>query len=387
LTVNWFTNSAAPPQSTYENTVKSALSALGTRDALAEISTWRDYHPTPLRTLDSVAQELDLGSVWYKDESSRMGLGSFKALGGAYAILRELQRQHPGSTRDQLQSPPLADAIQGQTFICATDGNHGRSVAWGAGQFGCDSVIFLPAATSAGREAAIAQLGAKVVRVDGSYDDAVRLADEEARRNNWTVISDTSYPAYESIPIDIMHGYGVTAAEALRQLPPDTLPTHVFAQAGVGGFAASVCAYLWEELGENRPQFVVVEPTKAACCLETARAGTPTTVHDVHDTVMACLSAGDISLVAWAVLRQGANGFLAVPDQRAEEAMRALSGLPDAITAGESGCAGFAGLLEATADEAIRAAIGLNSESRVLLFGTEGATDPVIYERIVGRPA
>ena len=216
------------------------------REAIQEISSWPGYVETPLLALNGLAREFGVGQVWYKDEGDRFGLGSFKALGGAYAVYRILAdrvRQHRGD--NLLDGAALADGryrhITGQvTVTTATDGNHGRSVAWGAHKFGCDCVIYIHRDVSSGRERAITRHGAEVVRVDGNYDDAVRRAAADAERERRVVVSDTSYEGNTEILCFVMDGYAVMVAEALRQVPPGELPTHVFVQAGVGALAAAV---------------------------------------------------------------------------------------------------------------------------------------------------
>lgn len=380
-----FSHPAAEPETGYRTVYDGPMSEHDADRARSEIITWPGYEVTPLRSLPDLANQLGIADLLYKDEAGRFGLGSFKALGGAYAILRDLQRTLGDVSSADLRTDRFHERTRQITMTCATDGNHGRSVAWGARLFGCRSTIFLPAATSPGREQAIAGYGADVQRVNGSYDDAVRHADEQAGTHGWRVISDTSYAGYVEVPVDVMHGYTVMVSEAVEQWE-ERAPTHVFVQAGVGGLAAAVATYLWARLGRSRPHFTVVEPLAAACCLATAEAGAPTTVHGVHDTVMACLAAGDVSLIAWDVLSQAANAFLAIDDQWSLDAMRALAATTDGpVIAGESGAAGLAGLMAVASDTHLRSSLGLDEHSRVLLFGTEGATDPTIYEEIVGR--
>lgn len=338
--------------------------------AKAEITTWPGYAPTPLRVLAGLAQANGIGTIFYKDEATRFGLGSFKALGGAYAVFTLLQGIGTGGAADI-------------TVTCATDGNHGRSVAWGARTFGCRCVIYVHETVSQGRCDVIASFGAEVRRVIGTYDDAVRQAAADAAREGWHVVSDTSYEGYIDVPRDVMLGYAVMVDEALRQLPAGTIPTHVFVQGGVGGLAAAVCAHLWEELGPKRPRFVVVEPDRADCLYRSAVAGHPTPAEGALDTIMAGLACGEVSLLAWRILETGADAFMTIGDDAAADTMRLLAVSNPPIVAGESGVAGLAGLL--SLDAAGRAALGLNSDSVVLAFGTEGATDPEIYRRIVGR--
>lgn len=362
--IAWFENprrlaTAYPP----------GLQAIQSHAALAEarrvIAGWPGYAPTPLHSLDIMAQTEGLAAIRYKDEAGRFALGSFKALGGAYAVWRLLQKQGPGGQRI--------------TVTCATDGNHGRSVAWGAQNFGCACVIYVHATVSQGRVDAIARYGAEVRRVAGNYDDAVRQAQRDADANGWFVVSDTSYPGYRDVPRDVMQGYGVMAAEAYEQMMPAEYPTHVFVQGGVGGLAAAVLAYLWQRFGAERPRFVVVEPERAACLYESARAGQPVVVSGDLDTVMAGLACGEVSELAWELLDPGADGFMTVPDEAALGLMRRLADW--GVVAGESAVAGLAGALAARQ----AGLFGVNAASRLLVFGSEGATDPALYRQIVGR--
>jgi diaminopropionate ammonia-lyase len=350
----------------YGEDERAILSVAAGLDALAAIAAWPGYAATPLRSLAGIARESGAAQVLYKDEGLRFGLKSFKALGGAYAVER-LAREAGGK--------PLS-------VTCATDGNHGRSVAWGAAQAGARAVIYVHEGVSRGRADAIAALGAEVVRAGRTYDDSVRLCAEAARANGWQIVSDTSWPGYEDVPRTVMQGYAVMIAEALAQ---GARPTHVFVQGGVGGLAAAVLSWLWEELGPKRPVFVVVEPDRAACLFESARAGEITTVGGDLDTIMAGLACGEPSLLAWRILSPGADAFMRIPDAAAAQTMRDLAEV--GVVGGESGVAGLAGLRLAAADAAIRAALRLDDRARVLCVGTEGATDPDVYEGIVGRRA
>jgi diaminopropionate ammonia-lyase len=332
--------------------------------ARAEIASWPGYAPTPLAALPDIARSAGIARVDYKDESGRFGLGSFKALGGAYAVLRQIRAA----------GRPARDIV----VTCATDGNHGRSVAWGARRFGCACVIYVHETVSQGRIDAIAAYGAEIRRVPGTYDDAVREAARDAGANGWIVVSDTSYPGYTDIPRDVMQGYAVMVEEALaaRDLPP----THVFVQAGVGGLAAAVCGHLWETLGDARPRTIVVEPDRAACLFESARQGRAANIAGALDTAMAGLACGETSLLAWEILEEGASDFLTVPDEAAFAAMRLLA---PRLVAGESAVAGLVGLLGVAARPELARALGLDAASRVLLIGSEGDTDPALYRKIV----
>ncbi|KFG69331.1 diaminopropionate ammonia-lyase [Microvirga sp. BSC39] len=356
--------------------------------------SYRDNHaPTPLHTLPALAAELGVDTVHIKDEGLRLGLGSFKALGGSYAVIRlvlEEASHQLGRAIDvaELHAPEVRAVTAGMTVACATDGNHGRSVAQGAQLVGARSAIFVHSGVSDERVAAIARFGAQMIRVEGTYDASVAEAARVAAEKGWNVVSDTSWPGYERIPGLVMQGYTAMVREALRQLP--SLPTHVFVQAGVGGVAAAVAGHLALALGDRRPTFVVVDPARAACLLQTARVGHPVKIEHGEPTVMAMLECYEPSLVAWRVLSRVADGFMTVDEEDAVAVMNRLArphGSDPAIVAGESGGVGLAGLIRATADPEIRAALNLNEASRVFVINTEGATDPERYEELVGmRP-
>jgi diaminopropionate ammonia-lyase len=270
------------------------------------------------------------------------------------------------------------------TVTTATDGNHGRSVAWGARQAGCGCRIYIHAQVSAGRAAAMAELGAELVRIDGDYDDSVHLCARESAENGWFMVSDTSYNGYIDIPRHVMAGYATIATEVLAQAAGPI--THVFVQAGVGGLAAALAARLWMETGADRPRFVIVESERAACLLKSARRGAPASVKIRHETVMAGMSCGEVSLVAWQILRRAASDFVTIADSGIAPAMRMLA-FGEAgggeIEAGECAVAGPVALIAACCDDGLRKAMNLDASSRVLVIGSEGATDPVIYRKIL----
>ncbi|MDG4877142.1 diaminopropionate ammonia-lyase [Mesorhizobium sp. WSM4935] len=351
----------------------------------------RDNHAeTPLHALPALARELGIGTLHVKDEGKRLGLGSFKALGGAYAVMHLVleeagRRLGRAVAVEELHKPEVKAIAAQMTFACATDGNHGRSVAQGAGLVGAHSVIFVHSGVSNERVAAIARFGAEMVRVAGDYDQSVREAARVAAERGWTVVSDTSWPGYERIPGLVMQGYTVIVREALRRLPEP--PTHIFLQAGVGGFAAAVAGHLAIMLGEDRPTVIVVEPARAACVYETAKAGRPVTIAHSKPTVMAMLECYEPSLVAWRVLSRIGDAFMTVDEEDAVSVMNRLarpSGNDPAIVSGESGGAGLAGLIRAAGDRKMRAALGLDGNSRVLIINSEGATDPGRYAELVG---
>lgn len=374
----------------------AVLDGDGMAAARRDLAAWPGYRATPLHDLAEVAARLGLGTVWYKDESRRFGLNSFKAMGAPYAVLRYLRgviAARSGMADGLADEIKVGDIIAGKyraatagvVVTSATDGNHGRAVAWGAQALGCRAIIYIHEGVSAGREQAIARYGAEVRRIKGNYDDSVRRCAADAAAQGWQVISDTSYAGYMAVPRDVMHGYMVLASEAAEQLPPGVVPTHALIQAGVGGLAAAVCAAFWLRWGKDRPRFVVVEPAKADCCYRSAVAGKPTATPGDLDTIMAGLAAGEVSPLAWTILQPGADDFLRMNDDYAPRAMRLLAETRPPVVAGESGCAGIAALMALDEHKEAKTALGLGPASRVLLIGSEGATDPEIYERLVGK--
>ncbi|MGY6634681.1 MAG: diaminopropionate ammonia-lyase [Alkalilacustris sp.] len=382
----------ADPAARWRRDQDAILSDAGLAAARAAISAWPGYAPTPLVALPGLAGGLGVGAIHYKDESHRFGLGSFKALGGAYAVARVILRRAAeagrSATMDDLLAGRLADIAGDLTVCCATDGNHGRSVAWGAQRFGAGCVIFIHATVSEGRRAAIAAFGAEVRRTRGNYDDSVREAEATAAREGWVVVSDTSWPGYTDIPRDVMQGYELMAAEAFDAMPAP--PTHIFLQTGVGGMAAAVAAQAVRRWGAARPRIVLADPDRSACWLDSLRAGRPVAVEGDLDTLMAGLACGEVSLLAWEILRDHCDAVMAIPDAAAVEAMRRLA-RPDRddppLVAGESAVAGLAALALAMPDAPARAALGLDRAARVLVFGTEGDTDPALYRDLVGADA
>lgn len=386
-------NTHADEARSYPTGLHSIISRAGFETAQAIITRWPNYDETPLVCMENLAQTLGVSHIWYKDESTRFGLSSFKALGGAYAVFRLLAKIIEKTamvnkvTTEDILSGRYQDIISAITVTCATDGNHGRSVAWGAQKFGCKCVIYIHAKVSKGREEAIAAYGAEIIRTAGNYDDSVHQAQKDAETHGRFVISDTSYEGYMDVPKDVMQGYTIMAEEALTQLPQDLLPTHIFLQGGVGGMAAAIIGHMWETLGAHKPRVIIVEPEKADCLYRSACDGEPVTVTGELDTVMAGLSCGEVSLLAWDILYAGANDFMTIPDAAALDAMKLMAAAPYHVVAGESAVAGLAGFILAAQHEKLRNELGINPQSRILCFGTEGDTDPQLYEEIVGKTA
>lgn len=355
------------------------------------IRAWPGFAETPLFDLTAMAAHLGVASLHYKDEGGRFGLGSFKALGGAYAVARLLQKKLSDALGRDVEMSEVTtvahpEQVAAITVCCATDGNHGRSVAWGAQTFGARCVIFIHEGVSEARKTAIEAFGAEVRRCVGNYDDSVREAQETATTEGWFVVSDTSYPGYMEVPRDVMQGYEVMAAEAFDAMPEP--PTHIFLQTGVGGMAAAVTAQAKRRWGDARPMIVLCDPDQSACWLESYRNNAPTAVEGDLETLMAGLACGEVSALAWEILKDHGDAVIALTDASAIKAMRQLaapSGDDVAIVAGESAVAGLAGLQAAIAVPEAAEMLGLSDASRVLVFGTEGDTDAALYAELVGH--
>lgn len=389
--LSYLANPQASLSSEYPEYLQKITSLEKSYTAIDVITHWPGYAITPLYSLENLARDIGVGKIWYKDESRRFHLKSFKALGGAYAVARQLQMQVAEATGSMPSVQDLLDRkyndITSQMVIsCATDGNHGRSVAWGCQMFGCQSVIYIHRHVSDGRKQAIEAFGATVNRVTGNYDKSVKQADSDANKYGRIIVSDTSYDGYMEIPKDVTLGYTVLLSESVEQMHGE-IPTHVFIQGGVGGLPSAVCAYFWELWGEQRPRFIVVEPENANCLQESARAGHPVIVEGELDTLMAGLACGEVSALAWEILNIGAKDFLTINEESVPLTMKMLAhgfnGDP-AIEAGESAVAGLAALITASHNEEYSLRLGLDESSRIYIIGSEGATDPELYAQLVG---
>ena len=347
-----------------------------------------DLRPTPLRELPALASHLGIGRLLAKDESGRFGLNAFKLLGARFAI-----------------ETLLADGTirRGATLVCASEGNHGRAVARAARDAGCACRVYMAHDAAQSRVEAIAGEGAAVIKVDGSYDDAVRVMRDDADANGWTIISDTAWPGYERIPRLIMLGY-THMLDEIREPEFDA----IFVQGGVGGLLcamASWCAFhrpstslgatlsLSKGRQQNPPRVIAVEPTSAACLQASARAGRPVAVTGPLATTMAGLRNREVSPPAFEALLPIVDAFMAIDDVWAHQAMRTFAQPADgdpAIEAGASGSAALGGLLALCQEPSLAAArrqLGLNPDSRVLVLVSEGVTDPALWASHVRTPA
>ncbi|MEW6194324.1 MAG: diaminopropionate ammonia-lyase [Bacteroidota bacterium] len=364
------------------------------KKVLALHSTFPGYKPTPLVELKGLSNHLGLNKIWIKDESHRFGLNAFKVLGAGYAVINYLYEYMGMDNKPLSFSFPndkkIENKIESLTLVTATDGNHGRGVAWTAQQIGCRSVIYMPKGTTQSRFENIKSLGADVTIIDGSYDAAVQLAKENSKRYGWLLVQDSSWNGYEKIPLMIMQGY-LTIMKEIFDLLKGEIPTHVFVQCGVGSLPAAVAAFLVNFLKEKKPVFVVVEPDDAACMLESARLSSMITLKNEMKTIMAGLACGTPSKSAFDILSAHTDFFIKCPDEVTIKGMQILGrqefGDPKIIS-GESGAVTTGLLYYLLSDKKfapLSEELKLNSASKVLLISTEGDTDPVMYRKILDQ--
>ena len=371
---------------------------LGDRDMLEFHRSLPGYEPTPLRGLPALAAKLKLGGVFVKDESQRFGIKAFKALGASYAMYRFLKKQWQSRCSEPFTPKSFQDRealakLGSFTFCAATDGNHGRAVAWTAKQLGQKAVIYMPADSVPARVENVRSEGAEVVLLAGTFDLCVERCAADAAKNGWQAISDTAYPGYREIPGWILLGYTTIFAElqGLLHGPMKTGVDLVILPAGVGGLAAAGAFFYTKNYGARRPCLASVEPVSSDCFLESVRFGKggPLPTRGRQTSIMAGLNCGVPSPLAWPIVRDAFRFFLAVGDEYAEAAMRRYyHPLKDdpRIISGESGSSGLAALLALTTSEKLadaRARLPLGPQSRVLLVNTEGDTDPENFKKIV----
>jgi diaminopropionate ammonia-lyase len=368
-------------------------------DMLDFHSSLPGYAPTPLRELPALASRLGLGTVFVKDEAQRFGIKAFKALGASYAIYRFLKQRW----LSRFQEPFTPASFQDKkalarlglfTFCAATDGNHGRAVAWTARNLGQKAVIYMPADSVPARVENIRGEGAEVVLVDGTFDDCVARCAADAAANNWQAVSDTAYPGYRDIPGWILLGYTTIFAEleGILHRPDGAGVDLVILPAGVGGLAAAGSFFYSKRYREKRPYLVCIEPVSSDCFLESVRFGhgQPRPTRGKQTSIMAGLNCGVPSPLAWPIVRDAIHFFLAVGDEYARQAMRRYYsplGNDPQIVSGESGSAGLAALLALTGSKKladVRLRMPLGPDSRVLLINTEGDTDPENFVRVTG---
>ena len=356
------------------------------------------YKATPLVELDDLAKYYGVQKLWLKDESKRFGLNAFKVLGGSYAIGKYLSQK---LGRDMSELPfniLISDEVKKQlgdvTFVTATDGNHGRGVAWVANKLRQKSVVYMPKGSAKMRFDAIAREGADVSITDLNYDDAVRLANKGAEEHGWIMVQDTAWDGYEEIPLWIMQGYSTIINEIVEQLEAakEEKPTHVFLQAGVGSFAGAVQGYLAHLYGDDRPITIICEPHGANCIYKSMEAndGKPHNVTGDLTTIMAGLACGEPNTISWKILRDNADFSVSCDDSIAARGMRVLSsplGNDQRVISGESGAVGlglFTVLSEKKEEYAeLMKALKIDENSRILCISTEGDTDIEGYKNVV----
>ena len=335
-------------------------------EAYLTISKWDSYSPTPLLLLNKLSKELNLNKIYYKDESKRFGLKSFKALGGAYAVEK------------------VTKGNKNITVSTATAGNHGRSVAWGAKRLGLKCKIFISEYVSDARGKAMEALGADVVKVKGNYENSLIECIKQSLENNWQIVQDVAWKDYMLVPTLTMAGYSVMMKEIVDQINNEEI-THIFLQAGVGGMAGAMVAGAARYL-ENTPKMIIVEPDSAACVMESIKTGKIEKINIERESLMGGMSCGEPSLVPWEILKKSVNNCISLPDDDIGKAMKLFANASfgdDKIVAGENSAPGVISLIASCNDENIKNKINLNSNSNVLLIGCEGDTDQEMYQKLL----
>jgi len=335
-------------------------------EAYLTISKWDSYNPTPLLLLNKLSKELNLNKIYYKDESKRFDLKSFKALGGAYAVEK------------------VTKGNKNITVSTATAGNHGRSVAWGARKLGLKCKIFISEYVSDARSKAMEDLGAVVVKVKGNYEKSLIECIKQSTDNNWQIVQDVAWKNYMLVPTLTMAGYSVMMKEIVDQLNNEEI-THIFLQAGVGGMAGAMVAGAARYL-KNIPKMIVVEPDSAACVMESIKTGKIEKINIVRESLMGGMSCGEPSPVPWEILKKSVNNCISLPDDDIGKAMNLFANASfgdDKIIAGENSAPGVISLIASCNNGNIKNKINLNSSSNVLLIGCEGDTDQEMYQKLL----
>ena len=336
-------------------------------DAYKTISKWQKYQPTPLESLNKLSKELNLKNIFYKDESKRFGLKSFKALGGAYAVEK------------------ITKGKKGITVSTATAGNHGKSVAWGAQNLGLDCKIFISENVSETRADEMRNLGAEVIRVKGNYENSLNVCKEESKKKNWEIIQDVAWPDYELVPKFTMAGYSTMIKEISFQT--NEYITHIFMQAGVGGMAAGLIAGVANYF-KKVPKIIIVEPENANCVMRSIKNNSPTRVDIKKESIMGGMSCGEVSLVPWQILNNSVNSCISVSDKFVSQtvAMLADKVLSDiSIVGGECSTPGITSLISCCNNEETKSALEINENSNILLIGCEGSADIELYQKLLNE--
>ena len=344
------------------------------------------YTPTPLINLHFLSENIGVSKFFVKDESHRFGLNAFKGLGGSYALYKVIEEKL-GKNPDDISNVPSGLF----TFVTATDGNHGRGIAWAAKNLSQNAVVYMPKGSSIERLENIRNLGAKVEITDLNYDDTVRFANEQAEKNDWILVQDTSWDGYETTVSWIMQGYMTMGLEAVEQLGA-TIPTHIFLQAGVGAMAGAMVGFFKNYYADNKmPKFIIAEPDKADCLFRTAKANDGS-LHKVNgdlDSIMAGLCCGEVCTVGWQILSHHANYFFSCSDYVAADGMRILGnpiGRDEKVISGESGALTSGLVYNLMTDKNLNEfckEIALDKDSVILCLNTEGNTDKKNYRHVV----
>jgi len=335
-------------------------------EAYLSISKWKNYKPTPLLFLNKLSKELNLNKIFYKDESKRFGLKSFKALGGAYAVEK------------------VTKGNKNIIVSTATAGNHGRSVAWGARRLGLKCKIFISEYVSDARGKAMEDLGAEVIKVKGNYEKSLIECIKQSTENNWQIVQDVAWKDYMLVPKLTMAGYSVMMKEIVDKINDEEI-SHIFLQAGVGGMAGAMVAGVARYL-KNVPKIIVVEPDSAACVMESIKTGKIEKINVVRESLMGGMSCGEPSLVPWEILKKSVNYCISLPDEDIARTMKLLGNgnfSDEKIIAGENSAPGVISLIASCNDEKIKNKIDLNSNSNILLIGCEGDTDQEMYQKLL----
>ena len=337
-------------------------------DAYSSIKKWDGYSPTPLIKLSKLSKELDLKNIFYKDESKRFDLKSFKALGGAYAVEK------------------ISKGNKDITVSTATAGNHGRSVAWGAKRLGLKCKIFISEFVSDERGQAMKNLGAEVIKVNGNYEKSLIECIKQSTENGWQIVQDVAWDNYLLVPKYTMAGYSVMMKEIFDQLQNNKI-THIILQAGVGGMAGAMIAGIARYL-TNIPTTMVVEPDSAACVLESIKTGKIEKIDIKRESLMGGMSCGEVSLVPWEILKNSVKYCISLPDDDIAKTMKLLGNASfsnEKIIAGENSAPGVISLIASCEDQKIKKELNLNSNSNVLVIGCEGDTDREMYKKLVDQ--
>ena len=351
-----------------KNQILNSLSKEDIDDAYTKISNWKGYSPTPLVELNKLSKELNLNKIFYKDESKRFDLKSFKALGGAYAVEK------------------VTKGNKDIVVATATAGNHGRSVAWGAKRLGLKCKIFISEYVTNARGKVMSDLGADVIKVKGNYESSLIECIKQSTKNNWQIIQDVAWKEYITVPKYTMAGYAVMMKEIVDQLDHNKI-SHIILQAGVGGMAGAMIAGVARYL-KNIPITIVVEPDSAACVLESIRTGKIEKIDIIRESLMGGMSCGEVSLVPWEILKNSVKYCISLPDDDIAKTMKLLGNAnfsDEKIIAGENSTPGVISLISSCENEKIKEKMQLNKNSNVLLIGCEGDTDKEMYQKLINQ--